>query len=375
MPQLNKSEIKDKIADRSIFAISVDTCIFDRYHCRLASPPIRQLDQFRVGDFRVLISEIVYNEVTAHIRQKALETQHVLQNAIRDQAQRWRLGEINESVSSHLKLNAEAAEEATKQVDEFIAAVGAEIVPLNQPDNIAGEVIRRYFSPDLPFEANNKKKHEFPDAFALLSLEHYAKTHGSQILCVSQDQGWQKFAEASDWLVAIADLNDTLSLFNEAGRPIAEKAVAKLREGIGADQIDDAVQSLLDDNDFEVDAWSHIDFDVEDQYATLQQIDLKSISAPTVIAVKDDEVTFTIKFNARILFAATFSFYVRDSIDRDIISLGSQDEEVENDTEMEATITISRDNALPVIVDVQLIRANFDYVEPFKDEDPTFEKY
>lgn len=380
MPCHTEKEIKAKIADGTIFAISVDTSVFDKYGCNLDFAVIRKLDQFRVGDFRVLLSAIVDGEVRSHIKRDAAETQRALKKAARTHASRWKLIEADATLPGGLQVDADAPEQSDKQVDEFITAVGAEIVPTNQLDNITEEVMRRYFAPELPFEAGEKKKHEFPDAFALLSLEHRARQHTKLLLCVTQDKGWQKFAAGSEWLVAINDLERALSLFNEAGRPVAEKATALLRAGqLAIDEIDTAVQARLDDNDFEVDAWSYMDFDVDDQFASLQEVDLESISAPIVIAADDDEVAFTVRLTARVSFEASFSYFVRDSVDRDMVSLGSETEQVERDIDLEVAITVSRDENEPEVLDAeapkQRIRANFGDLEPFKDEDPTFEKY
>jgi hypothetical protein len=303
-----------------------------------------------------------------------------LGKALKEQSRRWRLGKIEESITDRLKVAADPADEAMKQVDAFVAAVGAEIIPISEPPNIGVDVVRRYFSSGTPFEQNEKKKHEFPDAFALLSLEYYAISKKRMILCVSQDKGWHRFAESSSHIVAIDDLERALSLFNDAGRPAAEKLVAMLRDGaIDAAEIESAVQSRLDDNDFEIDARSHIDFDIEEQWATLEAIDFKSTSSPIVIANSKNETTFTVKIRCSVNFSATFAFYVRDSIDRDIVNLGSQNEEVLNEIEISVTITATEEDNTFSIVDSQAsqqpIYADFGSIEPFKDEDPTFEKY
>ncbi|MCR4470036.1 hypothetical protein [Burkholderia sp. SCN-KJ] len=40
------------------------------------------------------------------------------------------------------------------------------------------------------------RSHEFPDAVALLALEHWAAEHDTAVLVVSTDSDWQRFCSA-----------------------------------------------------------------------------------------------------------------------------------------------------------------------------------
>ena len=69
-----------------------------------------------------------------------------------------------------------------------------------------------------PFEEPDKKKHEFPDAIALLSLEEWAEVNKTRILAVSCDRGWAAFAAESEWIVVDSDLASALAELPNAGR-------------------------------------------------------------------------------------------------------------------------------------------------------------
>lgn len=88
MPILTEEEIKAKIADGSIFAISVDTSVFDRYGCNLDFAVLKKLGQFATGSTRVLLSEIVVNEVKGHVARDAEDSQRKLKKAIKEQGKR-----------------------------------------------------------------------------------------------------------------------------------------------------------------------------------------------------------------------------------------------------------------------------------------------
>ena len=63
--------------------------------------------------------------------------------------------------------------------DEYESPKGdlsaANAVPANANEEVPAELLRRYFATEPPFEHGERKKHEFPDAFALLSLSYCKK--------------------------------------------------------------------------------------------------------------------------------------------------------------------------------------------------------
>ena len=99
-------------------------------------------------------------------------------------------------------------------------------MPASGENDVSVEVLRRYYATEPPFGFSENKKYEFPDAFALLSLEDIARQENRLLLCVSPDKGWQSFAEQSDFLVCVPKLELALSYFNESGRNVANRTVA-----------------------------------------------------------------------------------------------------------------------------------------------------
>ena len=73
------------------------------------------------------------------------------------------------------------------------------ILPKRVEGNVShDEVIRRYFATEPPFSTKERKKSEFPDALALLSLERWATQNKSLVLLVSADGDWKKLVEQSE---------------------------------------------------------------------------------------------------------------------------------------------------------------------------------
>jgi hypothetical protein len=88
MPAMSENEIIAKIADGTIFAVSVDTAVFDKYSCNLDCKVLNKLDQFKTGPIKLMLSDIVVNEIKTHIARNAEESQRELHKAIKKQDKR-----------------------------------------------------------------------------------------------------------------------------------------------------------------------------------------------------------------------------------------------------------------------------------------------
>src|SRR5271165_3376308 len=175
MPDLSEAEIRAKIADGTIFGLSIDTAVFDKYGCNLDFTVLHKLDQFKGSSTALLFSEIVVSEVKNHIARDARETQRELKKAIRNQGKRWKTGIDTVTLPDALALLADPIQAAEAQLKDYVAAVGGDVIPASGSIDITRELLRRYFTAEPPFDNNDQKKHEFPDGFALLSLEAVAR--------------------------------------------------------------------------------------------------------------------------------------------------------------------------------------------------------
>ncbi|MQA67269.1 MAG: hypothetical protein GEU76_15430 [Alphaproteobacteria bacterium] len=382
MPKLTKDEIKERIADASIFAIAIDTAVVDGLPGQLDNAILKTLVQFHARGIRILFSEIVAEEIKRHVALAAKESQHALNRAMRQQRARWKISIPNE-IREALALEGDANELATAQFESFIRAVHGELVPATEMAELPSEVLRRYFAETPPFGRSGKRKHEFPDAFALLTLEALARDEDKLLLCVSPDKGWQDFSADSACIVCVDHLEDVLSYFNEVHQAIAEEIVAAWRAGAGEEfigEISRAFEYRLDDLDFHPTGNADVDFESEPIEAVLQYVDPQEIGEPTAIAADADTITFIVPVEALISFTAQFNFYVVDGIDHDEVPLGSEEASVEKRVRFDLTITADRPlEGEPVFHEVEVasqpFEVDFGYVEAFPRDNPEHEKY
>src|SRR6516165_9069020 len=118
MPPMSESEIKAKIADGTIFAVSVDTAVFKKYSCNLDFKVLNKLDQFKTGPIKVILSEIVVNEITTHIARSAEASQRELHKAIKNQDKRWKTGVDIAKLPDTLALSADPIKAAETQLED-----------------------------------------------------------------------------------------------------------------------------------------------------------------------------------------------------------------------------------------------------------------
>jgi hypothetical protein len=175
-------------------AITIDTSIFDEKGLNLESGILKTLEQFNGKPSHLLFSEIVLREVHGHLKKKAREARSSLVKAIRES--KVSLSATDENAEAALRDLVPIADDsdiAKDRVMVFVKNTGAKIVPAAGRVEL-GEVVKKYFDAEPPFEVTGKKKNEFPDAIALMSLESWAEEKKTKVLAVAKDNDWQRFA-------------------------------------------------------------------------------------------------------------------------------------------------------------------------------------
>jgi PIN domain len=384
MPKLDEREIHARIADQTIVGLTLDTSVFHKYGYNLDYSVFTSLRQFKGGSVHVLLSEIVVGEMTNHIASLAEETRNKLKAALRDHRVRWKTAIDTKQILVASTGNMEPIDLAKFQVANFIQEIGVQTIPASGTIDVAGSVIERYFSVRPPFEKNESKKNEFPDAFALLSLEAVFKVKQKMLLCVSGDKGWHLFAEKSDWLVCVDSLDTALSFFNIAGLHVVDQAIRVLKAGEAPNltsELELAIQARLDDTDFSPECSAPLEYEAEPSSAVLHVMEYDTISNLKIIESDNHRVAFTFDVEVLIAFEAEFNFHVYDSVDKDYVNLANEFGEVESRKTLKLVVSIDRNlEPEPEAIKVEAFlprhyEVDFGYIEPFPNEDPEHEKY
>ena len=244
MPILEKPEIREKIIDGEITILSLDTNIFSKSQNNLESGIISYLSQFADSEVDLALSDIVVAELKSHIKSSAISARKFLRQSIKE-IQRAKFQNIMPHRDYILGIiNSEDPDElAERRVSSFLRSTGAKVITSDKFLSVNGLVLS-YFESAPPFERNEKKKNEFPDAMALYSLESYAQEIQKMILVVSKDKGWKKYCGNSKWLVHEDNLGVAMGYFQSL-QSVAEMALYKRKEDF-RDSLDSELSEHLE---------------------------------------------------------------------------------------------------------------------------------
>lgn len=331
-------------------AITLDTSIFESNGLHLEKGLLEQLSQFKTGSADFVLSEIIIRELRKHLVVKAKEARDILETATKKAEDSGLLppDKISEMKQTLDKLE-EPEQIAKKRLKKFLDKTGAEIIAV-EPYLTMESLIKQYFDAKAPFEEDGKKKNEFPDAMALLSLEAWAQKHDKKLFAVSGDKGWALFGQGSVCIDVGNDLAAALEKFQKYGEQAEASVVAllaKMDEG-------DAPKLLKELEDFLSSAVSEMDVYAEaDSWYSLEENQL-DISLETFDFLKDedeypvhivqvlkDKIVAEVPLTLKVKAECEFSLYVWDSIDKENVGMGSAAAETEEEFDASVLITFA----------------------------------
>lgn len=287
-----------------------------------------QLEQFRGGPVKFVISEIVVRETLKHLQAHMKKTRDAALSSLGKVAA---AGLINEEAATAAKAAlADSREVARGAVAAFIERSGAEVVPANLAS--MDGLLKAYFEPTAPFEASGDKKSEFPDAIALISLEQWALSSGRNILAASADKGWKAYADRSDHISVEGDLGDALQIVQddtEAAGTAIQELLCRITDGdlIGLmASITGKLTDALLNADFEIEATSYLRYEIETYELNLENFHFVKQGegfAVTIVRLEAEETAIQVDVLITATAVVDFSLYAWDGIDREEIGLGS----------------------------------------------------
>ena len=290
-----------------------------------------QLQQFSSSPVRLVISEVVLQEVRKHLLELTKNSRSKLQSALKSVKSTFG---VTDGTATEIEGNVWAKRTDDEVVDarlaSFVKATSARIAPATGAD--MDRLLSLYFKSDPPFESSGDKKAEFPDAIALLSLEQWAVEHDIKLLAVSKDVGWLNFSKRSDRIDVKDNLPDALTHFQPHNA--AENIIRELRSKILSDAKNDILNSL---NEFLIESTNEAEVDV--QYGSAVHAELNETEVhykshtfildeggqPVVDVIRIEENWLSLRLRVSIEYEvrANFSMSVWDSIDREYVSIGS----------------------------------------------------
>jgi hypothetical protein len=340
-----------ELMSREVKGFALDTSVVRKHGYRFDVGDLDVLPRQLPPWMKLYMSDVVRHEIVSHLQANTKEAFDQLKNAVKN------IDRLTEVDISGLEKAATAAEprESGKAAHEdnlkkYVRRFSGEFVPI-AGKGLLEEVFNRYFTLKPPFEAVADKKHEFPDAAALITVERLAEKLGAKFVLVSTDKGWQSYADASDRLYCVETLEQLTALYTNTS-----KAAEKIKNNIAkalqdpkskfAKRLRSGIEDQIYNLSWVVEGESEAGFSFD---AEVDQIEIQDVR-PNVeeqrlwlkdegdqICVVEVQCELTCEFH----ISADFSKY--DSIDKDEMPMGTGSKSVTDDVTVSVFLTIHGD--------------------------------
>jgi hypothetical protein len=335
-------------------ALCVDTNIFREAGYGLDRGLLAQLDQFTQSPVQVVISEIVAREMQRQIAELVGKARAALEKSLKDVQLEMLTSEGSAHRARRAILTGETDEQiAQRRLDQFYERCDAMVLPA---DTVSSrDVLDRYFNREPPFAAPGDKKQEFPDAYALMSVERWAEEKNFKVIVVSRDRDWREFCASSERLVHRAELGEALKLLqphNAAARLLTELNDCLVGEGDGygiVESIRESIKGSVEAMEIDVQADSHFYCEASEVYAEYRDHEFRRITDEQVdmdlVRVTEHQVVVRLTAAITCGVHASFALSMTDPIDKEEVSMGSQSVEIEQTFDSDVLVSFEGDFA------------------------------
>lgn len=338
------------LEDKSVTFFSIDTDVIQSLGFKFFEGALRTLPLQRPAWLTIQQTEIVEREVHAHRMDPILKGAKELNSAILNLQ---RLSGLDFSLVSD-QVNALgpetiASRNFSKEFKVFVASLGGGCLPIDGA-HLAQQMFDRYFQETPPFEA--RKKSEFPDAAALLTLENHAKAINKQGIVISKDGGWADFAKDSDWLYCVKSLDEFSALFKSTNA-VAAGVTAKVNAELAniASSLSTLMLSAIKNHIANAywnadDVWTgfchRVEAEVDQAHYLSHSVDLTEIG--TWLVDHDPTIcTIEVKAIIQVSVDVNIEFFMYDTIDHEELNFGTLEVSRDHEIEVDVFITLRGD--------------------------------
>ena len=301
------------------------------------------LKQFEKGPTQVVLSQVIAAEILRHLKEKTQEAKDHFENVHR-RAVLFGLKDKSDKVFAE---SPDAEKLSRQRLERYFKDIGAKVIP---PDDVpVADIMHLYERGIAPF--GKKKKSEFPDAIALLSLERWAHANKTKILAVSGDPDWQKYGETSKMIDVVSDLAEALETLQEhldranelIGGVLTEMHAGKQAELFA--QLEELTRREIPNYALYAEADSSYSLEGEQVELSLKSLELTGSGEDfRVVQVSSNKIVAEVDLLATVQADASFAVSVYDSVDKDYVDMGYVSARLEDEElEINALVTFEGD--------------------------------
>lgn len=373
MPIISVEELKQVVVSGRVGAISIDTSVVERYQYGFESGVLAKMSQFSRVDTVHLALDITLHEMQSHLKKEADLVRSQVKNALKPLGNSWGIDKHKREEALQILFSTQTADERTdERLQQFLNESSATVLTCAEFIELPA-LLSRFIEIKPPFGNKEAKKHEFPDAVALLALEGWAVKNNTTVVAVSSDGDWKRFCSESDRVYYVDDLAHALSAFQAGADEAAAFFKALLQEG-KIENFDGIILSSIREQsdkitfDFEASSNWYYEADLDEVEVSSKMPVVDHIKAFDVVEFQDNTLVLQTSLTVDVTAHYSASFEHWDSIDREYLGMGSTMVSQTDQIDLDIIVTVLFENGSASIEYVELIPASmtmdFGEIEP-----------
>lgn len=362
---MKKEELIEFINDSYPIAITFDTSFLQKENYNFKTGSIYNLTNLKKYDIKFILHDIVYEESKKHIYEKistALKDIKKLSNSIDYLDIERAIPYIGKVSKRMIKCTDKYAENI---LERFVKDFNIEKISCYY-DNIVKDVLRGYFDNTAPF--SDGKKEEFPDAFTLMSIEHWSSQNNILTICISCDKDWENYCENSEYLFLSKNIDYLFStLFKNK---IEQDDRISLVKGKIEHFIQSQDNTLTESISNAIGDTSNFYLDYESSYGCeceISEISLNNYRIDTynILSIDDEnhnKLIYSVAFDVYIDIHIEYIYeiYIYDSIDKDYILLSSGYRTIDTNEKIDVSIEFEGNNDEIINININIPNTTID---------------
>ena len=330
-------------------SVVLDTNIFIgcRYDLNEEGLLIKLKNLVNNNKVRIYISNIVLRETERHIKADISKAIQELKQARRNISKNISPTIVNNtSLENIFGLPCQNTIEKTAitRFREFLDE--SKVIYLDNEGIDIDEILEDYFKGNAPFENNEAKKYEFPDAFIISKLKK--EFHKNRpVWVVSADRGFRKALDSRDGFNCLASINELLDMINKQDQKMYDTIVEYIENKDAYKEICNKIEEKIESDDIEVNG---LDYDRKgccggyeyiDTYIT--DVSVEKFYLSSVDEISNDIVNLTIFCKAKIDVSCFYNDYdnsIWDSEEKEYMFLLNEEVDEEHEPEFECRLSL-----------------------------------
>ncbi|WP_333010361.1 PIN domain-containing protein [Kluyvera sichuanensis] len=312
-------------------AITLDNSTLKGEGYRFYEGMLAQMQQFKNSPVKVIQTDVVHNEAIKHISQELSKARSSIEQALRSASKQLKIKGCDiDRAKAILTIEGTEQDISENRLAKYYSFIGAEKIDSSENADFT-ILMDMYFNTEAPFETGKDKKSEFPDAIALLSLEGWAEKNDLNVIAVSQDNGWKNYAGNSNRITVVSSLAEALEKFQPHNK--VASIIAHIREDSLLDaenhvlnEIQKAIIDSLDGQYISIEADSFMSYEWDDVNVSYISHcfddDKEGLVKIRVVRIGEESIVLKVGATVEVEVEASFSFSIRDSVDKDYVSMG-----------------------------------------------------